>query len=72
MERSVSQVARHIGARPRDISNLFYQRKLRDDLCPIVAGRRRIPEEYLDCIVKVLRREHKPVNPPSPIESCQD
>ena len=39
---TVSEAAREIGARngedipPRSISDLFYQRRLRDDLCPIV------------------------------------
>ena len=53
---SVSEVARRIGATPKDISDLFYRRELRDDLCPIVAGRRLIPESYIEMIVMVLRR----------------
>lgn len=57
----VSDVARRLGARPRDISELFYRRLLRDDLCPILAGRRLIPEEYLDIIEMVLKREGRPL-----------
>jgi hypothetical protein len=53
---SVSDAARRLGARPKDISDLFYQRLLRDDLCPIVAGRRLIPEDYLDLIAQALKR----------------
>jgi hypothetical protein len=53
---SVSEAARRLGARPKDISDLFYRRQLRDDLCPIVAGRRLIPESYLDMIALVLKR----------------
>ena len=53
---SVSEVARRIGAKPKDISDLFYRRELRDDLCPIVAGRRLIPEPYIDVIDMVLKR----------------
>jgi len=53
---SVSEAARRLGARPRDISDLFYRRRLRDDLCPIVAGRRLIPEDYLDMVAAALRR----------------
>ena len=53
---SVSEVARRIGAKPRDISDLFYRRELRDDLCPIVAGRRLIPESYIDVIRMALKR----------------
>jgi len=53
---SVSEAARRLGARPKDISDLFYRRQLRDDLCPIMAGRRLIPESYLDMIALVLKR----------------
>jgi len=58
---SVSEVARRLGARPRDISDLFYQRLLRDDLCPIVAGRRLVPESYLDVVRMVLVRNGRQV-----------
>lgn len=58
---SVSEVARRIGAKPKDISDLFYQRELRDDLCPIIAGRRIIPESYLDMIRMALKRHGRPV-----------
>ncbi len=64
MERllSVSEVARQIEAVPRDISDLFYQRALRDDLCPIVAGRRLIPESYVSEIATALRRHGRSVD----------
>lgn len=58
---SVSEAARRLGARPKDISDAFYQRRLRDDLCPIVAGRRLIPEDYLDQIAQTLKHAHRPV-----------
>ncbi len=63
MERllSVSEIARRLGANPRKISDLFYQRELRDDLCPIVAGRRLIPESYMPEVEAVLRRLGRPV-----------
>ena len=60
---TVSEAARELegmvngGVRPRDISTLFYQRELRDDLCPIVGGRRLIPRNYLDVIAMALRRK---------------
>jgi hypothetical protein len=60
---SVSQAARILGAHPKDISDLFYQRRLRDDLCPIVAGRRIIPSDYLPMIAAALRRAGKPITP---------
>jgi len=57
----VTQAARRIdpSVRPEDISILFYRRKLRDDLCPIVAGRRMIPESYLPEIAAALRKAGK-------------
>ena len=58
---SVSESARRLKARPRDISDLFYRRHLRDDLCPIVGGRRLIPEDYLGMIAVELRRTGRPV-----------
>jgi hypothetical protein len=61
---SVSEVARRIGATPRDISDLFYRRELRDDLCPIVAGRRLIPESYVEDIEGALRRHARPLRTP--------
>jgi hypothetical protein len=55
---SVSDVARRLGATPRDISDLLYRRELRDDLCPIIGGRRLIPESYIHQIEAALMR-HK-------------
>ncbi len=52
----VSEAARELGSqlgaevRPQDLSNLFYRRALRADLCPVIAGRRLIPREYLATI----------------------
>jgi len=60
---SVSEAARRLGARPRDISDLFYKRRLSDDSCPIVGGRRLIPERLLDAIAIELRRAGKPAPP---------
>jgi len=58
---SVSEAARLLGAKPKDVSDLFYCRELRDDLCPIVAGRRLIPEGYVETIAAALRRRGRPV-----------
>ena len=53
---TVPEAARLIGAKPRDISDLFYNRHLPDDLCPIVGGRRMIPAEQVEVIRNALRR----------------
>jgi hypothetical protein len=59
-QMTVSEAARRIpGARPRDISQAFYDRLLRDDIAPLVGGRRLIPESYLPVIEMVLRRAGK-------------
>ena len=47
---TVSDAARELNVRPRDISDLFYQRRLPDDFCPLVGGRRLIPAEQLPTI----------------------
>lgn len=51
---SVSEAARQLGVKPKAISDLLYQRELRDDLCPLVGGRRLIPRNYLPTIREVL------------------
>lgn len=62
---SVSSCARLINeqfgfsVKPRDISRLFYDRQLRDDLAPIEAGRRMIPADYVPQVVAALRRHGK-------------
>lgn len=58
---TVGDVAKIIGrgVRPQDITGLFYAQRLRDDLCPIVGGRRLIPVDYIDIIRMELRRAGK-------------
>jgi hypothetical protein len=51
----VSEVARQLGVPPREISDLFYQRKLDDARCPIMGGRRLIPGDYVPAIEAALR-----------------
>lgn len=65
---SVSQAASKLNARPRDISDLFYRRRLRDDLCPIVGGRRLIREDYLDMLASVLRQHGYCIGPCSMVD----
>ncbi len=59
----VSGAARRLGARPADITKLFYDRELRDDICPIVSGKRVIPAEYLPEILAALRRRGRRIEP---------
>lgn len=53
---SVSEVARDLGCRPRDISDSFYRRWLDDSVTPIVSGRRLIPAEYVETVREVLEQ----------------
>ena len=53
---TVSEVARKIGVRPRDISDLFYGRELSDQKCPIIGGKRIIPDDYVQVITCVLTK----------------
>jgi hypothetical protein len=53
---SVSETARRIPrARPKDISDLLYLRKLDTERCPLIGGRRMIPLGYLPIVEAVLR-----------------
>lgn len=58
----ISEAATLLNAKPRDVTNLFYNRQLRTDLCPVVSGRRIIPASYLRTIAMELRRNCKPVS----------
>lgn len=57
---TVSGAAREIerrcnrAVRPRDISNLLYDRRIDDCLCPLIAGRRMIAPEVLPRIEELL------------------
>src|SRR5262249_49482255 len=62
----VSEIARRCGVRPRDISDLFYTRALDDQVCPVVGGRRLIPEYYVPVVEAVLRARGK-----TGAEQCQ-
>jgi hypothetical protein len=53
---SVSDVGRMLGVTPAQISQLFYERRLPDDLAPVVAGRRIIGVDAIPLIVAALRR----------------
>ena len=52
---SVSDVARRLGIAPKVISDAFYARRLDEARAPLVAGRRVIPEDYVDEVAEILR-----------------
>jgi len=56
---AVSELAREIGCRPRDISDLFYSRDLDDKICPIVARRRIIPRSYAPEVKRIIKERGK-------------
>jgi len=66
---SVSDVAREIGAVPRDISDLFYRRILDDTVCPIVAGTQLIPRSYVSTVRETLIERGKLAAPTEPISA---
>jgi hypothetical protein len=43
------------GAKPKDISDLVYRRKVNTSRCPVIAGRRLIPTDLLGEIEAALR-----------------
>ena len=51
------EVSRRIGrvVTPREVTGLFYDRVVAEDLGPVVSGRRVIRPEALDAIVAALR-----------------
>ena len=60
---TVSELAARLGCRPRDISDAFYARILSHERCPIVGGRRLIPESYTRQIVMALQRRGVDLKP---------
>ena len=48
---------RYCNVRPAQITALFYERRLADDKCPLIGGRRAIPEDYIPVIEMELRRK---------------
>ena len=59
---TVSEAARELTIRhgavvsPKTLTDLFYRRELDDIYCPIVGGRRLIPEDFMSVVEHVLRR----------------
>jgi hypothetical protein len=53
---SVSEAARRLGCRPRDVSDMLYQRRVDDSRCPLIGGRRLIPVALLPQMESLLQR----------------
>ena len=53
----IHELSRRVGQEvlPRAISDLFYNRVLSDERCPILGGRRLIPRDYVPEVERVLR-----------------
>jgi hypothetical protein len=56
---TVSDVARQLGCRPRDVSDLFYARLVSEERCPVVGGRRLIPADLVPAVAKALRSRRR-------------
>ena len=61
ISEAAREITRDLGdeVHPRDISDLFYQRRVADELGPIVGGRRLIAPTTLPLIVDALRLRGK-------------
>ncbi len=47
-------MSRRFGVPPRLIADLFWQGKLNGEVCPVVRGRRQIPDDSVPVIKRVL------------------
>ena len=54
---SITDAAKEIGVRPRDISDAFYQQKLDADKCTRFGRALAIPANYLPTIREVLKKK---------------
>ena len=63
----VGDAGRELDVNPKVITDLFYKRELREDICPLVSGRRLIPRSYIPIIAMALRRKGVTVRDPQPV-----
>jgi hypothetical protein len=56
---AVSDLARRFDCPPRLISDLLYGRFIPDEECPVVGGRRLIPEKYVTAIAAKLAERQR-------------
>ncbi|GEM_PF-3514002 len=57
--KSVAEVADELGCSPGDVSGEIYRSPLHRDACPIITGRRAIPDTYVETIRWALRKAGK-------------
>ena len=69
---STSDCARELGARPRAISELFYQRILDDEICSVIPNRRLIPRSYVPVIKEALTSRGRLLSQQEAPESAED
>ena len=55
----VGEVARHLGVAPKVVSDALYRGAVRDELAPVVAGRRLVHESAIPILELALRRAGK-------------
>ncbi len=60
---TVGDIARRHGVRPSQVTQLFTERRIPEDLCPVISGRRLIPIQIIPAIVAELRRKGIAVQP---------
>lgn len=60
---TVGQLAARLRTNPRWITAILYQREVDSDACPLIGGRRFIPESHIPLIVAALRSKGYCVRP---------
>jgi hypothetical protein len=55
----VREAAERVGCLPRELSDDIYSGRLDRDRCPLIAGRRVIPESYLPEIQALIQRRQQ-------------
>ena len=62
---SIGEAALRLNATPKQLTDGMYRRWFDNIRCPIVSGRRMIPEDYLDEMSAVLRQHLRGKTPKS-------
>lgn len=54
---NVGEIARRHGVKPAAVTQLFTERKIPDNSCPIISGRRLVPVDLVPRILDELKRK---------------